>query len=163
MLLVFSTYLLLHCFLALIHLSQAVTFSSRSSLLDPNMATQLTANCPFWCTICCKGLERVGLCLFCRSGSRTCSRLILPLLSLRTVTFQWETLSMLLSGTYRLLVEEGAPAFCTSVLEDFTSTVLSTFAARSDPGPGVSSFCAEMSIGITTIPPSIFLDRWLTA
>ena len=48
-------------------------------------------------------------------------------------------------------------------LEGFTSTVLSTVAARSKLGQGVSCFCPEIVIGVMTIPPSFSLDSSWTA
>ena len=43
--------------------------------------------------------------------------------------------------------------------EEFTSTVLSTFAARSKLGQGVSCFCLEIIIGAMTIPHSFPSDH----
>ena len=48
-------------------------------------------------------------------------------------------------------------------LEDFTSTVLSTVAARSKLCQGVSCFGPEIIIGVMTIPPSFSLDSSWTA
>ena len=48
-------------------------------------------------------------------------------------------------------------------LEDFTSTVLSTVAARSELCQGVSCFCPEIIIGVMTFPPSFSSDSSWTA
>ena len=44
---------------------------------------------------------------------------------------------------------------CRRFLEDLVSTILSTVAARSPIGQGLSCFCPEIVIGATTIPLSI--------
>ena len=51
---------------------------------------------------------------------------------------------------------------CRRFLEDLVSTILSTVAARSPIGQGLSCFCPEIVIGATTIPLSISLDNcWM--
>ena len=47
----------------------------------------------------------------------------------------------------QLLLEEGIPEQSPSLLEGFCSTILSTMAARSKLGQGVSCFCPEIIFG----------------
>ena len=47
----------------------------------------------------------------------------------------------------KLLLEEGIPEQCHRFLEEFCSTILSTVAARSKLGQGVSCFCPEIILG----------------
>ena len=89
----------------------------------------------------------MSLCRSSRSGRVTCSQTIHPSQPLR--------ISIFLSGLVHAALEKMTSQYLRKkfrssacrFLEDFTSIVLSTVAARSKLGQGVSCFCPEILIG----------------
>ena len=105
-------------------------------------------NCRTSCIACCKKSKPVVLCRSSRSGRVTCSRITRPSQPLRISIFLLGLECMLRwkKKTSQYLKKEFRSS-ARRFLEDFTSTVLATVAARSKLGQGVSCFCPEVIVG----------------
>ena len=105
-------------------------------------------SCHIFSTACYKKSKPVGLCLSSRSGRVTCSQTIRPSPAIEEEHFLVGTrvhaaLEKMTSQYLKKEFRSSARRF----LEEYTSTVSSTVAARSKLGQGVSCFCPEIIIG----------------
>ena len=96
---------------------------------------------PGLCIVCCRKSNRVAICPSLRNGRLTCSRIIRALEpSNRSILSSLEKIK---SNFPRKDFHKD----CRRFLEDLVSTILSTVAACSPVGQGVSSFCPEIILG----------------
>ena len=131
-------------------LFQLHTTSLNWTLGGLTMATWHSVNSRGLCIVCVRKWGEVVICRWSRSGRHTCFQIIRALGQLLRNIF-WRV-PVFLHLLRRLTAASSAESSkfrrdCRRFLEDLVSTILSTVAAPSPIGQGLSCFCPEIVIG----------------